>query len=52
MKAERKAAVSWKKDETKTNIVASVEFAIRASLREEDVDADFVHSISGSLRQV
>jgi hypothetical protein len=45
MKIENEAAVSRKTNETKTNIVASVEFAVRASLRGEYVDADFVHSI-------
>jgi len=49
MKTEKEAAVSWKTDETKTNIVASVEFTVRASLREEYVDADFVHSILGRV---
>src|SRR5580704_9928042 len=36
-------------DEAKTNIVASIEFAVRASLHEEYVDADFVHSILGKI---
>ncbi|MFZ3276705.1 MAG: hypothetical protein WA232_09465 [Candidatus Sulfotelmatobacter sp.] len=49
MKTEKEAAVSRKTDETKTNMVASIEFAVRASLREEHVDADFVHSILGSV---
>jgi hypothetical protein len=49
MKTEKEAAVSRKTDEAKTNIVASVEFAVRASLREEYVDADFVHSILGRV---
>lgn len=49
MKTEKEAAVSWKTDETKTNIVASVEFTVRTSLREERVDADFVHSILGRV---
>ena len=35
MKTEREAAGSRKTDETKTNMVASIEFAVRASLREE-----------------
>ena len=43
MKTEKEAAVSRKTDEAKTNIVASVEFAVRASLRGEYSDADFVH---------
>ena len=49
MKTERESAVSRKTDETKTNIVASVEFTVRASLREEYVDADFAHSILGRV---
>ena len=49
MKTEKESAVSRKTDETKTNIVASVEFTVRASLREEYVDADFVHSILGRV---
>jgi hypothetical protein len=49
MKIEREAAVSWKTDETKTNIVANVEFTVRASLREEYIDTDFVHSILGRV---
>jgi GNAT superfamily N-acetyltransferase len=49
MKIEKEAAVSPKTDETKTNIVASIEFTVRASLREEYVDADFVHSILGRV---
>jgi len=34
MKTEKEAAVSRKTDEAKTNIVASVEFAVRASCAE------------------
>ena len=49
MKTEKEAAVSRKRDETKTNMVATIEFAVRASLREEYVDADFVHSILGRV---
>ena len=49
MKIEKEAAVSRKTDETKTNMVASIKFAVRASLREEYVDADFVHSILGRV---
>jgi hypothetical protein len=41
--------VSAMTDEAKTNIVASIEFAVRASLHEEYVDADFVHSILGKI---
>jgi hypothetical protein len=51
MKTEKEVAVSRKTDEAKTNIVASIEFAVRASLRGEGeyVDADFVHSILGRV---
>src|SRR5882724_8303510 len=49
MKTEKEAAVSRKTDEAKTNILASVEFTVRASLREEYVDADFVHTILGRI---
>lgn len=49
MKIEKEAAVSRRTDETKTNMVASIEFAVRASLREEYVDADFVHPILGRV---
>ena len=33
----------------KRNILASIEFAVRASLHEEYVEADFVHSILGKI---
>src|ERR1700674_5321529 len=49
MKTDKEAAVSQKTEETKTNIVASVEFTVRASLREEYFGADFVHSIVGRV---
>jgi len=49
MKTEKEAAVSRKRDETKTNMGATIEFAVRASLREEYIDADFVHSILGRV---
>ena len=49
MKTEKESAVSRNMDEAKTTIVASVEFTVRASLREEYVDADFVHSILGRV---
>jgi GNAT superfamily N-acetyltransferase len=49
MKTEKETAVSRKTGETKTNLVASIEFAVRASLREEYTDADFVHSILGRV---
>jgi len=46
MKIEKEAAVSH---DAKGNIIASIQFAVRASLREEYVDADFVHSILGRV---
>lgn len=49
MKTEKETAVSRKMHEMKTNIVASVEFTVRALLRKEYVDADFVHSILGRV---
>jgi hypothetical protein len=49
MKREKEATVSRKTDETKTNVAASIEFAVRASLHEQYVDADFVHSILGKI---
>ena len=51
---QKRAAGSWKTDETKTNIVASIEFTVRVSLREEYVDAllsiPFWARFSSSLR--
>jgi hypothetical protein len=44
MKTKKATAVSRTTDEVKTNIVASIEFAIRASLHEEYTDADFVQA--------
>jgi hypothetical protein len=49
MKIEKATAGSKTTNEAKRNIVASIEFAVRASLREENVDADFVHSILGRI---
>jgi hypothetical protein len=49
MKTEKEAAISRESNETNTNIVASIEFAVRASLREEYSDADFAHSILGRV---
>ncbi len=49
MKIEKGIAVSRTTDEAKTNIIASIEFAVRASLREEYADSDFVHSILGRV---
>jgi hypothetical protein len=48
MKIE-KATAGSETTEAKRNIVASIEFAVRASLHEEYVDADFVHSILGKI---
>jgi hypothetical protein len=36
-------------DQVDTDIVASIEFALRASLREEYIDTDFVQSILGKI---
>jgi GNAT superfamily N-acetyltransferase len=49
MKIEKATAGSGTTNEARRNIVASIEFAVRASLREEYVDSDFVHSIFGKL---
>jgi hypothetical protein len=49
MKIEKGTAVSRTTDHAKTNIIASIEFAVRASLPEEYVDSDFVHSILGRV---
>jgi hypothetical protein len=49
MKIEKGADVSRMTDEAKTKMAASVEFAVRASLHEEYVDSDFVHSILGRV---
>jgi hypothetical protein len=48
MKIEKTTARS-ETTEPKRNIVASNEFAVRALLHEEYVDADFVHSILGKI---
>jgi hypothetical protein len=48
MKIEKTTARS-ETTEPKRNIVASIEFAVRASLHEEYVDLDFVHSILGKI---
>jgi GNAT superfamily N-acetyltransferase len=47
MKIEKGTAVSRTVDEAKTNMIARIEFAVRALLHEEYVDSDFVHSILG-----
>ena len=49
MKIEKATAYSRTTNEAKTNIIANIEFSIRASLHEEYVDADFVHSIMAKL---
>jgi GNAT superfamily N-acetyltransferase len=49
MKGEKATVVSRTTNEAKTNVIASIEFTVRASLHEEYVDADFVHSILGEI---
>jgi predicted GNAT family acetyltransferase len=49
MKIEKATAGSRTTNEAKRSIVASIEFAVRASLREEYGDADFVHAIHGKI---
>jgi hypothetical protein len=49
MTTKKATADSRTMDVVNTNMVASVEFAIRASLHEEYIDADFVHSIVGRV---
>jgi len=49
MKIEKTTAGSGTTNEAKRSIVASIEFAVRASLHEEYIDADFVHSILGKI---
>jgi hypothetical protein len=49
MKTEKVTAVARTTDEAKTNMIASIEFAVRASLHEEFTDTDFIHSILGSV---
>jgi hypothetical protein len=49
MKTEKGTSVSRTTDEAKTNIIASIEFAVRAPLHEEYVESDFVHSILGKI---
>jgi len=49
MKIEKATGGSGTANEAKGSIVASIEFAVRASLHEEYVDADFVHSILGRI---
>ena len=49
MEIEKTTAGLGPTDQTKRNIVASIEFVLRASLHEEYVDADFVQSILGKI---
>jgi len=49
MRIEKATASLGATNEAKRNILASIEFAVRASLREEYLDADFVHSILGKI---
>jgi hypothetical protein len=49
MKIEKATAGSGTANEARRNIVASIEFVVRASLHEQYVDADFVHSILGKI---
>jgi hypothetical protein len=49
MKIEKETAVPQTTDDAKRNIIASIEFAVRASLHEEYVDSDFVHPIVGRV---
>jgi hypothetical protein len=49
MTIKKATADSRTTDKVNTNMVASIEFAVRASLHEEYIDADFVHSIVGRV---
>src|SRR3954470_23099647 len=49
MTTKKATADSWTIDAVNTDMVASIDFAVRASLREEYLDADFVHSIVGKV---
>ncbi|HEV2468575.1 MAG TPA: hypothetical protein VGS78_05235 [Candidatus Sulfotelmatobacter sp.] len=48
MQTEKRAVVRTKPIELKTNVVASVEFVVRAALH-DSVEDDFVHSIAGRI---
>ena len=48
MQTEKRAALRTKEIESKTNVVASVEFVVRAALH-DSVEDDFVHSIAGRI---
>lgn len=49
MQPEKRAAARSTKTESNNNMVASVEFMFRAKLHQEYVEADFVHSILGTI---
>jgi hypothetical protein len=49
MKIEKATAGLGTTNEAKRNILASIEFSVRASLHKEYVDGDFVHSILGKI---
>lgn len=49
MKIKKATSGSETTDDANRNIVASMEFTVRASLHKEYVDADFVHSILGKI---
>lgn len=49
MKTEKRTSVSRPTDEAKTNMIASIDFAVHASLHEEYVESDFVYSILGKI---
>jgi hypothetical protein len=49
MKIQKATGSSGTTNEARRNIVGRIEFAVRASLREEYVDSDFVHSILGRI---
>jgi hypothetical protein len=49
MKIEKATDGSGTTKKAKRNVVANIEFAVRASLHKQYVDADFVHSILGKI---
>jgi hypothetical protein len=48
MQTEKRASVRTKEIESKTNVVASVEFVVRTALH-DSVEDDFVHTIAGRI---
>jgi hypothetical protein len=48
MQTEKRVVVRTKEIELRTNVVASVEFVVRAELH-DSVEDDFVHSIAGRI---